>query len=191
MAKPAAKTIEPPTEKVKTPTAPAATSGATVTVGCKLPLGLYLQLQRKRMEREETPGGYKERVYFDKYGQRYHINGPAIPSGSPPAGYRVPTIVGGSALTSGIPKDFWEEWLEQNKDAPYVQSGMIFAAEKRSDVAAEAREKVDIKSGFEPLNPKGDPRMPKPMSSGVGPIETADGRAIPAAQDDVEGTEDV
>jgi hypothetical protein len=169
----AARKLQPTTAKVETRAAPRA-SGATVTVGCKVGLGMYLQLQNRREETEDTPGGTRKRVYHDKVGVRYHVAGPERPRGSPPAGYKMPIVVSGAALTSNIPADFWDKWLEQNKDAPYVTGGFVFAHSRRSDVADEAREKVGLTTGLEPLNPENDARMPKPIGSGVGGINVAD-----------------
>ena len=45
------------------------------------------------------------------------------------------------------------KWLEQNRDFAPVKAGLIFAAPKGGSVAAEAREKKDLRSGFEGMNP--------------------------------------
>lgn len=33
----------------------------------------------------------------------------------------------GYALTEGVDKNFWDTWLEQNKDAAYVVGKLVFA----------------------------------------------------------------
>jgi hypothetical protein len=45
--------------------------------------------------------------------------------------YVVKGSEGGYALTEGIPKDFWERWLRQNKDAPCVVKKLVFALPAR------------------------------------------------------------
>jgi hypothetical protein len=59
----------------------------------------------------------------------------------------------GFALTHNIPRDFWERWLEQNKDADYVVNGMIFANDENASAKSRARELESVKSGLERIDP--------------------------------------
>ncbi len=61
--------------------------------------------------------------------------------------------VGGYALTSGVPRDFWDKWLEQHADDPVVKNGLIFAHASIDGASGEAREKKAIESGFEGIDP--------------------------------------
>src|SRR5579863_1744400 len=105
----------------------------SVTVACKVPMGMILQLQVP-MERP-IPTGRGVEAEFKMVsmnvfaGKRYHVFGPSIPAnGGVPDGYVMPKLIeGGYALTDGIPADFWAQWLEQNAKADYVQNRMIFA----------------------------------------------------------------
>jgi hypothetical protein len=67
-------------------------------------------------------------------------------------------IVGGYAITRDIPKAFWDEWLEQNKESAYIKNSMIFAHAENASTLAEAREKEDERSGLERLDPNKLPR---------------------------------
>lgn len=155
----------------------------TVTVACKVEMGLQLQLQKKQSILNPTGhgGGHNayERVEQNiRYGKIWHVFGPAMPaSGGRPDGYLLPQrLEGGYALTRGIPAAFWAEWLEQNKLAPYVVNGMIFAMEDDS-VVAKARELGELTSGMEPLSREldasgrlKDRRVPKPMTGSISRI---------------------
>lgn len=101
-------------------------STATVTIGCKLPHGYHMELH-------------------DKEGQvieRHTV-----------AGANASEVIGGHGITVGVPKEFWEEWVRRNKAQPMVQNGLIFAHDSASNVAGEASEKRDNRSGFEGINP--------------------------------------
>ena len=154
---------------------------ATVTVGCKIPNGLRLQLQHK-MERPMPTGRGMENdfqmVGVNVFGGPVHvIDGPAIPAmGGVPDGYRMPRVEAGVALTE-VPRDFFEEWLHQNAKADFVINGMVFAYGDAQNVKAKAREEESRMSGLEPLSrhvdDKGrltDRRVPKPITSSVGRI---------------------
>lgn len=146
-------------------------TGRTVTVACKIQNGLVLQLQRQETYQEPTMNGLREQTRWVPTGERHIVAGPAYPV-QPPRGYpRQVPIEGGFALTRGIPADFWEQWVEQNKLLPAVTSGAIFAMTAMQDVTAKARESEDLLTGFEPLQVDAekitDSRMPKPQNPNV------------------------
>lgn len=160
--------------KENTDTIVATNKGGTVTVACKIPNGIVLQLCKPTQWFDETPSGTRERTRHDKYGPRVVVNGPAFPNGPPPEGFRNrPETVGGYALTSGIDADFFAKWMKQNKDAPYVTSGMIYAHSQATSVRAFAKEHKDTRSGFESLSQdmdfRKDPRIPAPVP-GIAPV---------------------
>lgn len=165
-------------ETTAAPQAPAVhtkSKSGFVTVACKVPTGVVLQLCKKTIWMEDTPSGARERVRFDPVGQTYTVQGPATAIGSTPRGYKPPLVAGGYALTPNIPADFFAEWMKQHKLNPIVKNKMIFAHSSKSDTVTEARELKDTRSGFEPLDVDGgDSRIPKPALGGVSPIATAD-----------------
>lgn len=155
-------------------------SGRMVTVACKIPNGIILQLCRETKYWEDTPSGSKERKRFDRAGPRYHVAGPAYPNGQAPKGYpeRVPTA-GGFALTSDIPKEFWDQWLEQNRETSFIVNGQVFAMSTLDSAQGKGREQKDIMTGFEAisqdLDPEKDPRLPKPIKGlGVSMVEAGE-----------------
>ena len=167
--KPATKTVEAAAVHV-----PKKGNG-TVTVACKFPAGLVLQLCRKTEYVEEGAGGTRiNRVRWDKDGPTYTVRGPAMPNGQVPKGYVRPVIEGGYALTSNIPADFFEQWMDQNKDSPLVTNRIIFAATTRDAAEGQAQDQEEFRSGFEPIEPDSDRRIPRTLNPNVGPIETAE-----------------
>lgn len=100
---------------------------ATVTVACKIPAGLHLEMPDRSDARKKV---------------RFTIKGS---SGS--------RVIGGYGLTENVPADFFAEWMKSHADQPYVKKGMIFAQERLNMVEGQAREQAAIKSGFERLDP--------------------------------------
>lgn len=157
-------------------------SAKTVTVACKMPNGMMLQLQQEYTDTEQTMNGTRDVKRHRKVGETVVVAGNAIHVGVPDAPRK--QIVGGYALTRGVDADFWAKWFEQNKDAPYVKEGIIFAMPNRDAVEDKAEEQVSITSGLEPLNPahtvdkKGnivpaDARFPRSVG-GVSAIHTGE-----------------
>jgi hypothetical protein len=136
-----------------------------VTVACKLGNGLILRTFRE--ERKTVPvigGGTRDVREFIPTGQMFTINGNAAPYAKPllDAEGNAIMVEQSFALTPNIPKDFWELWLEQNKDAPYVKHGLIFASTKPIELRAMAKANAYNKHGLEPIDVhpnSGDPRM--------------------------------
>jgi hypothetical protein len=142
-------------------------SGATVTVGCKLPHGLVLRIfdfQEIRVPRLGGGEAIEKRAF--QVGDPVRINGNAVAIGKIPEH----EIKGGFALTMGVPADFFAKWLEQNADADIVRQGLIFAKPSYDQATGHALEHKALRSGLEPIDTaKGskDPRM-------VRGIETAE-----------------
>lgn len=150
-------------------------SSRTVTVACKIPTGLTLQLCERRETQETAQGTTREVVTYSKVGDVIVVAGPAYPNGPVPKGFkRRPDVVEGYALTYNVPADFWGAWLEQNKDADYVRSSMIFALPDVQSVQSKAIEMKDVRSGFEPIDPDGDARVPATMAGALTQVTTAE-----------------
>jgi hypothetical protein len=125
------------------------TKNNLVTVACKIPNGLLLRIFKMALAREQTPTGYRDIERAEQVGDIVKINGPALPFGQDPE-Y---VVVGGYALTPNVNKDFFDEWLRQNKDHEAVKANLIFAHSNRAVVSDRAREQRAVRSGLEPLNP--------------------------------------
>jgi hypothetical protein len=155
-----------------------ANGASYVTVACKVPLGVVLYVCDKVDMSERTRDGTRDFHEYRHRGEGVRINGPAYPNGNindlRKKGFRKnPDIEGGYALTMNVPKDFWDEWLTQNRTTALVKSKMIFAFPDRDSAVDAARENESRMSGLEPLNPDGDYRVPRPLP-GISMIEAAE-----------------
>lgn len=130
---------------------------ATVTVACRLPHGLVLQLQTMQKRSEPVMGGgYREVEQAARTGDKIVIAGFARPV-NPEGEVEFAPLVGGYGLTYGVDKDFFEKWLAQNADLDAVRNGFIFAHERDDTVKGRARDGKAGLSGLEPINPRNLP----------------------------------
>jgi hypothetical protein len=125
-----------------------------VTVACKLPNGLILEIRPMIDSSEQTPTGIPRSFKIAAASMaptwpRFHIRGNGIFVGQPPAF----PIEHGYAFTPKIPKEFWERWLEVNKDSEVVKNRVIFAFQSIEDVHIEASNNKKVRTGLEPLEP--------------------------------------
>ena len=166
----------------------ASQAGDKVTVACKMPQGLVLQLYDIVEVDEQVSGGTRRikmavpRLVNGREA-KIELNGTAYPQGlapyAPIVGAREPGRGEGFALTHNVPADFWEEWLAQNQHSPLLASGMLFAHQKMAFVEGDAKERVSLRSGLEPMHRDSageldDPRAPALSPRGVGKVSTAD-----------------
>ncbi len=138
-------------------------ASATVTVACKLPAGLILRLWTLREYDEPVLGGGTRTGKIAEPSSLNGVNEVRL------TGYCVPKgqdrnfeIAGGSigyALTPGVPRDFFEEWLKQNADLPAVRKGLIFASDRRDALDHHAKDHAKTRNGLEPIDPKNPPRV--------------------------------
>jgi hypothetical protein len=138
----------------------AKSSSNTVTVACKIPNGLILQLQR--IEEFDIPvlgGGKSTEKRYIPHGNRVHINGPAKALFGV-SDHRL-RVSGGYALTHNVDKDFFDAWLEQNAELDLVRKKMIFCHEKADYADRKAEDQAEIKSGLEPIDPDNLPKLGK------------------------------
>jgi hypothetical protein len=158
-----------------------ATGTATVTVACKLPHGIFLQLFETLTRQEAGPGGIYRDVKVPKpVGKRYEVSG-YLTKGA--------QIVGGYALTAGIPKDHWDTWKEQQHDFEAVKNGLIFAYERPGHTEDQAKDSdhAKLRSGLEAMDMRmvrnkddrlvaADPRVPRERGLSVEQATSADPR---------------
>lgn len=98
---------------------------ANITVGCKLPHGLLLELaDGSSVELNGTNVNAKGRDFY-----------------VPPAEY-------GETEVDGA---LFNQWLADHKTAPYVVNGFVFAAAKPADLKAKAKDSAK-KTGLEPMS---------------------------------------
>lgn len=153
--------------------------GGVVFVGCKVGVP-YIDLQLSQLVKvtEQTQTGAREVMQPRRFGPVVRIRGTAYPRGTVPDGFpEKPDMAHGCAINPNIDREFMIAWLDLNKLNPLVTNSMIFIGEKRDDIVAKGAELAGIISGFEPLNPKADPRTPRSTNAGVSNVETEDERA--------------
>ena len=124
-----------------------------VTVACKIHVAwIDLHVDQEIEEWENTPVGGRKIKKFVPVGDPVRIRGTAYPVGVIPEGFPDrPQMVMGYALTPNVPREFWDNWLKQNKLAPFVKSNMIIAFESVADIKAKASDHEKDLSGIEPL----------------------------------------
>ena len=128
---------------------PRSYAGQKVTVGCKLPHGLVLHIDQMVEVQQLTSGnGYRTVQESQQVGETITLNGNAVPFGVLPE-YQ---IIAGYALTHNVDKDFWEAWLEQNKNSMIVRNKLVYGYDQADAAVSHAREMKETRSGLEPLN---------------------------------------
>ncbi len=130
----------------------------TVIVACKLPAGIVLQNCVMEETNEVVQGGSRTIRRARRVEPTYTLNGNALSIDQVMSG-NAPLIVDGFALTSGIPKDFWDKWAEDNKHAEYVARGFIKAFATEGDARKYARSMEKERTGLEPLDPAAPGRL--------------------------------
>lgn len=134
-------------------------SAPRVTVACKLPHGLVLRLaQPNKVSEPVMGGGTREVTQYRATGEPVTVYGIAHPQNAAP----IPMIVGGFALTPNVSGEFWNKWLEQNKEHAAVTFGLIFAYASMEDASAAAMDNADKRTGLERLDPK---KLPKGLQT--------------------------
>jgi hypothetical protein len=131
----------------------------TVTVACKMPAGLLLRTFAETTTQEPVPGGgYRDVKVFVHTGEIVKINGYAAETGKSPKAMMTEE---GYALTSGVSREFWETWVAQNQDLDALKNGLIFAHGALNSVYSQSRDHDKTRNGLEPMDQKGDLRIPK------------------------------
>ena len=143
-----------------------ATGTATVVVGCKLPNGLILRTFKMVEKTIRVHGMVSTETIAQEVGQRFTVRGPALAFGQLP---NIP-IVGGYALTVGVPRDLARTWFEQNADADIVHNQLIFCEDNIERATSRAKELRKVRSGLEPLDPN---NLPPEFTKGKTKVTTA------------------
>jgi hypothetical protein len=109
------------------------TSRNVISVGCKYPHGLHLDIRQH--------GQPVKRVTLK--GINSLSKGMIIR----------PATIGGYAVTDNVPKEFFEEWMRLNACHPAVVNHLVFAHEEKASVVAMAEERSELKNGLDPIDP--------------------------------------
>jgi hypothetical protein len=156
-----------------------AQAGDTVTIACKFPNGILMSVYD--MKDHQVPvlgGGQRTEKRAAAIGEPIKINGPASLEGVSPKC----EVVGGYALTFGVPADIAKKWFEDNKDSPLVRNNIIYISANADRARAQGKEMKGERSGFERLDvstihqngreiPK-DPRWPRSINPNISDVAT-------------------
>ena len=146
-------------------------SAETVTVACKMPNGMLLQLcEPMEIQQPVLGGGMKTVTEYKPMGQIVKIHGPAVPFGAE----RPCRVVMGYALTEGVDKAFFDAWLEQHAQDHSVVNKIIFAHTSAEYVRDFAKDHRTVTSGLEPLKTENDPRAK--VGAKINPADEMAGR---------------
>ena len=113
-------------------------SSGTVSVGCKLPSGIHMDMN------DPKPHAITRRVTL--------------------RGSNASRVVGGFGITENVDKEFVETWLKRNAELPAVKNELIFIMKNSREVSAKAKELAGVKSGMERIDPKNLPKGIKEVS---------------------------
>lgn len=138
-------------------------SGATVTVGCKVQNGLRMRIGEFEEETKIIGGATRTYKIWRPFAKTYVAKGPRrlmeVDTLPPPT-------VNGYVLTSGIPADFMDIFMRDNAEADYVKNRMLIVISRQGEeeVQAATREGRDLRTGMEPLAQNDDTRVPRKVS---------------------------
>ena len=122
------------------------TSGK-VYVACKMPNGLILRLQQPRTKMVPGRFGMTEETISEFVGA--HV----ILSGS-----RAPGAEHGFGITE-VDAPFFAKWWDQNDGLPHVSLGLLFAERDRASLSARIKNRRELRSNFEPIDPEDVPNI--------------------------------
>lgn len=117
------------------------TSGTTA-VGCKLPHGLEIFLEKEADGPPDPVTGRRPKIWV-KVGKSTLLMGTNAAS-------KGGKVVGGFGLTN-IPTEWWERWVETHQDFEPLAKGFIITGKTTADVKSLARENKGLQ-GIEPID---------------------------------------
>ena len=151
----------------------------TVSIACKLPHGLIMQLYDMVGRSEPVlGGGMREFKIAQQKGEPVRLKGVAVPFG------KIPNFVikSGAAITANVDAQFAAEWFKANKDHDAVKNNLVFIVGKGD--LGKVKEMKDVRSGLEPLDMSevsrdgkkvaADPRVPRASNPNLTEITEAD-----------------
>lgn len=124
-------------------TATSSRSGATVTVICRMPSGLVMDLYDEgALQARPTPGALP--VVKDSI----RLSG----ARRDPRFHKKDNIMLGMGGRTEVPADFWDAWSKQNAEFMPLKKGLIFAMPKEADAVSRLAELRDERTGLEGLD---------------------------------------
>lgn len=134
---------------------------ATVTVKCNLPNGVILRAFKPlTVSQPVLGGGMRDVTEYQPEGGSVVIKGTAVPRVHDD-NFVYPVLDRNRfAITTGVDKELWDNWLAANKNSAMVVNGCIYAVDEKDAEKADRAHK-GLTSNMQPLARDGDPRMPK------------------------------
>lgn len=123
---------------------------ATVTIGCKLPHGLTLELIGEGKGFQPAPRSGKRCVLKGANSLREDKR---AAQGDFPVAY------------TEVDEELWDEWYRRNKEMEFITKGFVFKAETAAgrgaakSLADQSKDRLGVKTGMEALAQKDDPRL--------------------------------
>lgn len=161
--------IAAPTTKDTTKTAGA--NQSVVFVVSKITRGLYLDIFNPIVQKvPRRGGGFDEVTTQMRMPERIRIK-PAVMGFGLIPNY---PIIDGFSITRDVPAAHWRKWVEQNSNYEPYTMGILRAFDTEAEAIAYAKEHRELRTGLEPLNQDGDPRVATSMNSNVGDVDIDD-----------------
>lgn len=126
--------------------------GNRISVGCKLPQGLILEMGYSIEGGNVVQGPDYQRVALNGASQHSTIVG-TLRSPSP-TDLR-------PGITNGVDEELFDAWVKQHANTNIVKNGLIFKAKNAAEATAMANDLTKKKTGFEPVDPAKHPGIQK------------------------------
>ena len=68
-------------------------------------------------------------------------------------GFNSDFTIAGFGITENVDEEFFNAWAKANASLAFLKKGLVFSQNKKVNAEAEAKEKTQVKSGFEGINP--------------------------------------
>ncbi len=125
---------------------------ASISVGCKLPQGLVMELGYDLVAGGVTRGPNYKRVVLAGANQHSIVVGTLrTPS---PANLR-------PGITNNVDESFYDAWVAAHADSNIVKNKLIFKAKNAGEATAQAVDVTKQKTGMEPIDPSKHPGIEK------------------------------
>ena len=138
-------------------------SNETVSVASKLPMPFTLQLFRKVKRTIQAHGGtHTEEIFEPIQGTKSRPSSFIIAGNGykKTLGDNGKQVSAGYAITSNIPKDFWDEWSAQHESHDALQNHMIFAHKEHFSVVSMTKENEKRSAGMmDRIDPRAIPKQ--------------------------------
>jgi len=145
----------------------------TVTIGCRLPNGIVLEVGLETTARGGPQNGLVTRIRKTEAYRRYVLKGHHEHNRALfRQGIRLPaTLKPEPFINRNVPKDLWDQWNKEHPASWLVSSGAIFVISNKDEGSVKAAAIDASAKSPQPLAPI-DPT--KPLRIGEDTIETAD-----------------